>query len=259
MSLLRFLCMNVHGGRSLDGRRDLGRIRALMDAMNVDIGVFQEMETRRSRGGSARDVEFLAGSDRPYHFAGPSYMEKDGWYGNLIVSRYEILRGIVHNLETSPHLEPRTAVDALIRTPYTPLRVIGTHLSLVLGERRTEARNLLRLADAVERDPRHPLFLMGDINEWQWPSQLLSHLNGVMTPLPAQRSFPSLFPLFRLDRAWHDGAPGLAAQARILGGRKVRVLSDHLPLFIEVTSFGDAGNNFPIMDVSVRSKAGLAS
>jgi endonuclease/exonuclease/phosphatase family metal-dependent hydrolase len=258
MSLLRFLCMNVHGGRSLDGRRDLGRIRALMDKLDVDIGVFQEIETRRSQGGSPQDVSFLAGPNRPFRLTGPSYLESDGWYGNLIVSRYEILRGFVHNLETSPRLEPRNAVDVLIRTPHAHVRVIGTHLSLSLKERRAEALNLLRLAEAVERDPGHPLFLMGDINEWQWPSPLLRHLNEVLIPLPAQRTFPSLCPLFRLDRVWHD-TPGLRAQARALTGRHVRVLSDHLPLFVEVTDFGKERNNSPLPGVGTRSKAGIAS
>lgn len=258
MSLLRFLCMNVHGGRSLDGRRDLGRIHALMESLDIDIGVFQEMETRCSAGGSVRDINYLAGPSRPYHFAGPCYTEDDGWYGNLIVSRYEILRGLVHNLETSPHLEPRNAIDVLIRTPHRQVRVIGTHLSLSLKERKTEAMNLLRLADTVEHDPDHPVLLMGDINEWQWPSSLISHLDSVMTPVPAGRTFPSLFPLFRLDRVWHD-TPGLVAQAKAVTGRKVRVLSDHLPLFIEINSFGPERNDLPATDVGVRNKAGIVS
>jgi endonuclease/exonuclease/phosphatase family metal-dependent hydrolase len=255
MSLLRFLCMNIHGGRSLDGRRDLGRVHALMESLDVHIGVFQEMETRKSRGGSAKDIDFLAGPSRPYRFEGPSFDADDGWYGNLIVSRYEILRGIVHNLDTPPHLEPRNAVDALIRTPYGTIRVIGTHLSLALKERRAEAMNLLRLAEAVEHDRTHPVFLMGDINEWQWPSKLIWHLDNVMTPIPAGRTFPSLFPLFRLDRAWHD-APRLQARATVLKDPKIRVLSDHLPVLVEVLSFGEAGTIFPAPALAPETRQG---
>jgi endonuclease/exonuclease/phosphatase family metal-dependent hydrolase len=256
MSLLRFLCMNIHGGRSLDGRRDLGRVHALMDSLDVDIGVFQEMETRRSCGGSAKDVGFLAGPSRPYHFAGPSFKASDGWYGNLIVSRHKILRGIVHNLETSPRLEPRNAVDTLIDTPHGPIRVIGTHLSLKLRERRSEALNLLRLAEGVEHHAEHPVFLMGDINEWQWPSTLISHLDSVMTPIPAGRTFPSLLPLFRLDRAWHD-CPRMEVRARVLREGRIKVLSDHLPLLVEVMNFG-AGNNAADACVGIRNRAETA-
>jgi endonuclease/exonuclease/phosphatase family metal-dependent hydrolase len=230
---LRFLCFNIHGGRSLDGKRDLARVHALMDRLDIDVGVFQEMETRTSRGGTSRDVAQLSGPDRPFHFVGPSLKGEDGWYGNLIVSRYEITRGTVHNLETSAHLEPRNAVDVLIKAPHRPIRVIGTHLSLSYAERRQEALNLLRLAEAVEVGARHPTFVMGDINEWQWGSRLIRHLNGLMTPIPCGATFPSRLPFLRLDRAWHD-TPGITAKAIVQRGGSVRMLSDHLPVLIEV-------------------------
>ncbi|MBN8530827.1 MAG: endonuclease/exonuclease/phosphatase family protein [Alphaproteobacteria bacterium] len=233
MSRVRFLCFNIHGGRSLDGKRDLSRIHALMERLDIDIGVFQEMETRSSRGGTTDSVSILAGDGRPHHLHGASLAEGKGWYGNLIVSRHPILRGLVHNLETAPSLEPRNAVDALIDTPLGILRVIGTHLSLSLLERWSEAQNLLRLIQAVEEKERHPLFLMGDINEWQWPSRLLRYLNRAMTPLSCKSTFPSLFPVLKLDRAWYD-APGIKAVAHRLGDRQSRLLSDHLPLIIEI-------------------------
>jgi endonuclease/exonuclease/phosphatase family metal-dependent hydrolase len=233
MSRLRFLCFNIHGGRSLDGRRDLGRVHALMERLDIDIGIFQEMETRRARGGTVTDVSVLAGPSRPHHVIGPSLRDGEGWYGNLIVSRYEVLRALVHNLETAPSLEPRNAVDALIATPAGRIRVIGTHLSLSIFERWSEARNLFRLMAAVEETERNPLFLLGDINEWQWRSKLLRHLDRLMTPVPAGPTFPSFAPFLRLDRAWLD-APGFSATAKVLDGPETRRLSDHLPLLVEV-------------------------
>jgi endonuclease/exonuclease/phosphatase family metal-dependent hydrolase len=234
MHRVRLLSFNIHGGRSLDGKRDAGRIHALMERLNVDIGVFQEVESRPSYGGKLEDIQHMAGNARPYHLRGPSMMEGEGWYGNLIVSRWPILRGLVHNLETVPDFEPRNAVDALIDTPFGPLRVIGTHLSLSLFERYSEAKNLIRLMRMVERQNEpEPLLLMGDINEWQWPSRLLRYLNRVMTPLPCRPTFPSLFPLFRLDRAWYD-APHLKIRAHRLPARGIRRLSDHLPLLVEI-------------------------
>ncbi len=233
MNRLRFLSFNIHGGRSLDGKRDLHRLNALMDRLDIDIGVFQEMDTRPSRRGTQQDVAILAGRDRPYHLIGESMVEGSGWFGNLIASRHPIVRGLVHNLETKPDLEPRNAVDAVIQTPYGRLRLIGTHLSLSVFERWWEARNLLRLMRAVEEEERNPLFLMGDINEWQYPSQLLRYLNSVMRPLPCRSTFPSFFPLLRLDRAWYD-APGLKVTAHRLAGREIRRLSDHLPILVEI-------------------------
>jgi endonuclease/exonuclease/phosphatase family metal-dependent hydrolase len=233
LNRLRFLSFNIHGGRSLDGIRDLRRVHALMERLDIDIGIFQEMETRPSYGGTTDDAAILAGTSRPYHLLGPSMQEGGGWFGNLIVSRYPIIRGLVHNLETNIDLEPRNAVDALVQTPRGNIRLIGTHLSLSIFERLSEARNLVRLIKAVEEEEKNPIFLMGDINEWQFPSRLLRYLNSHMTPIPCKATFPSFLPIFKLDRIWYD-APGLQVLAHRLPANGLRRLSDHLPLIVEI-------------------------
>lgn len=234
MTRLRFLCFNIHGGRNLGGQRDLGRINDLMNEYEIDIGVFQEMETRHSRRGTKDDVSIIAGPERPYHLPGPSLHDGTGWYGNLIVSRYPILRGLVHNLETKIEFEPRCAVDALVESPLGKLRLIGTHLSLARWERFSEAKNLMRLIDEVEETEKNPLFLMGDLNEWRENSRLLKHLNQLLVPLPCKSTFPSFLPTLKLDRAWHD-TPGLKITAQTLSTREIRKLSDHLPLMVKWT------------------------
>lgn len=233
MTALRILCMNIHGGRSLDGIRDLRRLHDLMEHNDIDIGVFQEMETRSSRGFSPADINILAGPERPHCLKGACVEDKTGWYGNLTVSRHPILRGLVHNLETVSYLEPRNAVDILADTPLGAIRVIGTHLSLSPFERWSEGQNLVRLIAAVEQTERNPILLMGDINEWRRSSRLLKHLDRLMTPLPCGATFPSFRPVFRLDRVWHD-TPGFDVKGVVLSDEKVRVLSDHLPLIIHI-------------------------
>lgn len=229
--MLRLLSFNIHGGRSLSGERDLSHVRALMDKHQIDIGVFQEMETRPSRGKSTDDVSLLAGPERPHHFFGASVKDDQGWYGNLIVSRYPITRCHVHNLETNRFLEPRNAIDALVETPLGKIRIIGTHLSLVARERWSEGRNLLRLMDKIEARTTNPVFLMGDINEWKPTSNLTRHLNQLMKKVPCGATFPSFRPLLRLDRVWHDSL--FKVTAHVLRDSDVRGLSDHLPLLIE--------------------------
>ena len=234
MNRVRFLSFNIHGGRTLSGRRDIGRVHDLMERLDIDIGVFQEMETRASRKGSPAQVKSLAGASRPHHLAGPSLIEGEGWFGNLIVSRYPIIRGLVHNLESGIDFEPRNAVDALIKAPLGNLRVIGTHLSLSYLERRSEARNLIRLVGAVEEEEKNPLFVMGDINEWQWRSKLLRYLDGVMIPLLCKGTFPSFLPILKLDRAWYDAPRSMKVFAHRLAGSGIRTLSDHLPVVVEI-------------------------
>lgn len=240
MSLIRILCFNIHGGYDLKGKRDLTRIHALLNERDIDIAVFQEMETRPRRGGSIKDIEIIAGSERPHRLPGPTMYTDEGWYGNLIVSRYPIVRGLIHDLETSPALQPRNAVDALVETPHGKIRIIGTHLSLSAYVRWSEVTNLIQLTSAVDDETKYPYFFMGDMNEWRWPSRLIKHLDNIMIPLPCSKSFPSYWPLFRLDRAWYDdpakAAPNLKVRARTLNDRQVSRLSDHLPLLIEIGS-----------------------
>jgi endonuclease/exonuclease/phosphatase family metal-dependent hydrolase len=232
---IKLMSFNIHGGRARDGLRDITRIVQLLDEMDIDIAVFQEVETRVSRGGCNEDINTLSGSNRPHHVIAPSIIHHDGWYGNLIVSKYPVLRGLVHNLETTAQYEPRNAVDALIETPLGKIRVIGTHLSLSIFERRSEARNLIRLMDAVEEKEKNPILLMGDLNEWQMPSRLLKFLDSHLTPIACRASFPSWLPFLKLDRVWYHGN-SLHVSAKTLSTKRVSKLSDHLPVMIEISA-----------------------
>jgi endonuclease/exonuclease/phosphatase family metal-dependent hydrolase len=231
MSVVRILCYNIHGGYDRYRKRDLHRLHALLESYNVDIGVFQEMETRPARGGTAADVDIVAGKRRPYHLPGPTMKQVKGWYGNLIVSRFPITRALVHNLETRKVLEPRNAVDAQIDSPIGVMRIIGTHLSLLANERWSEVGNLLRLMDEVDEETKSPLLLMGDMNEWRGRSRLIKHMDSIMTPLVTGKSFPSRFPVFRLDRVWYDNIPFII-KGEVIKDKATATLSDHLPVLV---------------------------
>lgn len=233
MGLLRFLCFNIHGGYSRDGKRDLRRVHDLLESYNVDIACFQEMETRPSRGGKPEDVDILADPKRPHHLPGPTMKEGGGWYGNLIVSRYPIIRAQAHTMETTFDFEPRNAIDAVIQTPFGKIRVLNTHLSLSPFERRKEFPKLIELVRMVEAEEKSPVVLMGDLNEWYARSKLLRFLNEALVAVPTDKTFPSIFPLFTLDSVWHD-TPGMRVEARVLKGENISILSDHLPLLIDV-------------------------
>lgn len=231
---LRILSFNIHGGYSLDGRRDLARVHTLLEDLKIDIAVFQEMETRPSKGGTATDINELAGGAMPYHMMGPTLKEGLGWYGNLIVSRYPFKRALVHSLEKKwDKIEPRNAVDVLIETPLGNMRLLGTHLSLPAWERKVEVPKLVELVKQVEEEEKYPVFLMGDINEWRRSSRLLRFLGEQMIPVPAGATFPVFYPVLHLDRVWHD-SPFIRAKASVVTEYGVRKMSDHLPILIEV-------------------------
>jgi endonuclease/exonuclease/phosphatase family metal-dependent hydrolase len=232
---LKILSFNIHGGYDRKGYRDLRRVHRLMENLAIDVGVFQEMETRASRGGALGDIVLLAGPERSNHLPGLALKEGEGWYGNLVVSRYPIVRGIVHDLSSASFYEPRNAVDALIDSPLGLVRIIGTHLSLTPWERLSEMKKLVSMIDKVEEKEKNPLLLMGDINEW-WPkSRLLGHLNKLMVPVFCGASFPSLRPFLRLDRVWQAHCPYVVT-AQTVHIKDISYLSDHLPVLITVTS-----------------------
>ena len=78
-----------------------------------------------------------------------------------------------------------------------------------------------------------PVALLGDLNDWTpWGSQLRP-LVRALGPLSRIPTFPSRRPVFPLDRAaWRT--PGLHARLESIRDPRVRVLSDHLPLRLEL-------------------------
>lgn len=232
MNEIRILCYNIHGGYDRHGNRDLYRLNNLLDQYKIDIGVFQEMETRHHRGGTVDDVRILAGADRPYHLEGPTLLHDNGWYGNLIVSNAPFIATQIYDLDTRRMFEPRGAIEATIDTAALgPVRILGTHLSLPPWERLSEVKNLLKLAEKAEETTPCPLLLMGDMNEWIWNAKLLRHLDKLMQPVPTAKTFPAHFPLLRLDRVWAD-AQGLEINAQVIRDDITCYLSDHLPILI---------------------------
>jgi endonuclease/exonuclease/phosphatase family metal-dependent hydrolase len=234
--MLRILSYNIHGGYDVFRKRDLIRLNQFLDDHNIDIAILQEFETRESRGATLKDIDTTAGDDRPHRLPGLTMVEGEGWYGNLIVSRYPNMQSAIHDLETSPSKEPRNAVDALIDTPIGNIRIIGTHLSLSPFERYSEVRKLVPLINQVDITETGPLLLMGDINEWRPTSKLLRFLDDHFTQIPLGKTFPSYLPLFKLDRVWYDNMADRKVSAKILKNNITKRLSDHLPILIEITT-----------------------
>jgi endonuclease/exonuclease/phosphatase family metal-dependent hydrolase len=113
------------------------------------------------------------------------------------------------------------------------VRVIVTHLGLKPAERRSQVRELLRL---VRHTPLHErVLVLGDINEWMPLGRPLRWLHGLFGRSPAERSFPSRFPLFALDRVWVKPRQALLALAAHRSRLAIEA-SDHLPVKALISS-----------------------
>jgi endonuclease/exonuclease/phosphatase family metal-dependent hydrolase len=132
----------------------------------------------------------------------------------------------VHDI-SAPEREPRRAIKAEVETPAGRVRVIATHLGLSIGERRQQARKLLALAG----DTSLTTVMFGDFNDWFWAGSVRATLAQELSGRTRFRTFPSVFPLLRLDRIFCRPAYSLRAS---FTDRRARAISDHLPVIADV-------------------------
>src|SRR5207248_8327079 len=126
---------------------------------------------------------------------------------------------------------PRGLLDVELDWDGQPLRVLITHFGLGGAERRVQV--MLVLGELhVERE--RLTILLGDFNEWLPGGRPLRALRRRFGGDRSPRTFPSVRPLFALDRMW--GQPRRAlGPVRAHATRLARLASDHLPIVATVT------------------------
>ena len=140
----------------------------------------------------------------------------------------------------------------MLQTPETKVYCYVIHLGLFNGSR---IRQTYALIDTVRRSAPDdaPVIIAGDFNDWNnnlsdllrktlRVKEVFDELSGqddrkkpffpgltgkVPKPLPA-RTFPALFPFFRLDRIYVRGF--MVNSASVMQGAPWTALSDHVPL-----------------------------
>ncbi|HEY6821369.1 MAG TPA: endonuclease/exonuclease/phosphatase family protein [Burkholderiales bacterium] len=219
---LRIASYNLHGCVGSDGRRDDERIARVIGELCCDTIGLQEVH----------GLDALARATGLQAIAGPQYVWHGRHLGNAILTRRPVLAVRQHDYSW-PGGEPRTALDVDLDVGGAPVRVIVTHLGLKPAERRSQVRELLRL---VRHTPlRERVLVLGDINEWMPLGRPLRWLHGLFGHSPAERSFPSRFPLFALDRVWVRPRQALLALAAHRSRLAVEA-SDHLPVKALISS-----------------------
>lgn len=182
------LTWNIQNGKGCDGAMDLARIARVARAMGeADVLCFQEI--------SRNDPAIAAGADQvaqlealfPGYAAvfGPALARNERQYGNLVLTRLPLLQVFNHLLPHPAagdvkHMQ-RQAIEAVVRTPAGPLRVVTTHLEYYSAAHRAAQIERLRALQAEvqsnEAQPPKPaaspydlvprptaLVLCGDLN-----------------------------------------------------------------------------------------------
>lgn len=214
-SCLRIASYNVHGCVGTDGRKDAARIVEVVRELDCDTIGLQEVDYR---------LDYIAGRLGMQAVPGLTLLRHDGPFGNALLTRRRVLE--VRRLELGyGRREPRNALDVDLEICGEKVRVIVTHLGLFAAERRWQVRKLLDML----RHTEERLVVLGDINEWFPFSRPLRWFNRLLGHSVAERSFPSRWPLFALDRVWARPRPTLLA-LKAHRSALAAVASDHLPV-----------------------------
>jgi endonuclease/exonuclease/phosphatase family metal-dependent hydrolase len=225
-SCLRIATYNVHGCVGSDGREDAERVAGVVRELGCDVVGLQEVNTRSGPGHASLQLDYLAARTGFEPIAGLTILRHDGHYGNALLTRHAVRAIRRHDLSFRSR-EPRGALDVDLDARGATVRVIVTHLGLRPIERREQVRFLLRLLH--DSAPATPIVVLGDINEWLPIGRPLRWLHGLLGHAPAERSFPSRYPMFALDRVWVRPRRLLLA-TRVHASASARSASDHLPV-----------------------------
>jgi endonuclease/exonuclease/phosphatase family metal-dependent hydrolase len=157
--------------------------------------------------------------------------------------------------------EPRGCLRADVELPGGAIHFFNVHLGLAWRERRQQAAQLLSADILRDAALRYPLVLVGDFNS-PWarvsvvPRWIGRHLrDAAVLGRAAGPTFPSRFPLLRLDRAFVGPALRVTG-AQVLDGPLVRLASDHLPIVLELEVGAEARRPPAARDVQA---AGVAT
>jgi len=239
--VLRVVTLNIHKGLSQFNRRMvIHELREGLNTLEPDLVFLQEVQGLNERHAlryatwpRAPQHEYLAPTGWE-HAYGRNRVRHYGHYGNALLSRFPIVS--TENADVSSHrFEKRGLLHCVLAVPgwRRNLHCMCVHLSLHERGRRVQVEALIeRLAPLAARGL--PIVVAGDFNDWRQRATRvlrerlgLEEVTGPYGVRPA-RTFPSIFPVLRLDRIYVRGFS--VVEASVHRGAPWSLLSDHLAL-----------------------------
>jgi endonuclease/exonuclease/phosphatase family metal-dependent hydrolase len=218
----------VHHWIGTDGKRNMDRCLDVLRETGAQVAGLQEAGIPLwSLDDSTKPLAARTGMKA---ILGPTLEKGQAHFGNVLLSAFPVRKIRLHDISL-PGKEPRGVVDADLQVGGEAVRVLVTHFGLRARERRVQARMLM---DIVSRESSGTTVILGDFNEWFRLSGTLRILRGALGVQQAPRTFPSVMPLFALDRIWVMPWAKLK-DVRAHSSALSRTASDHLPLTARVT------------------------
>jgi endonuclease/exonuclease/phosphatase family metal-dependent hydrolase len=219
---IRVMTWNVHGTFNLNPNFDLEAVCSIIRKWSPDIVALQEVD---SRGRTDNVFGQLADTVGDYRVEARSIVTQDGDYGQVLLSRWPFACEPRVTDVSYQEKEPRRAIAARVRAPLGEVTVVATHLGLSIYERYAQAQALAALVDA----PR--TVVIGDFNDWFWVKSVRRTLASRCPVRTQLRTFPSRFPMLRLDRIY---ATPSGTIMKAWTDKEARRCSDHLPVLADI-------------------------
>ena len=157
---LRVVSWNLHHGEGLDGKQDLPRIAAVIQAQDPDVVILQEVDNKCKRSGNVDQTAELARLTGLQSVFGKAMDYDGGEYGQAILCKFPLSDLKIHRLPGEG--EPRIAISAQAETPFGPVTVAGIHLDY--GDPAHQFIQAQVASAALLAASPHPLVLGGDFN-----------------------------------------------------------------------------------------------
>jgi endonuclease/exonuclease/phosphatase family metal-dependent hydrolase len=227
---LRVVSWNVHGCVGVDRRFDPARTARTLAALKPDVALLQEVGDNRGVHPPIDQASELARALGLTCTVGITLRSSIHGYGNATLSRFAVLDSETVDLSVRGR-EPRVGLRVVVGRDALSLITLNVHLGLGPEERRRQLRALLPAIDGAAA----PLVMGGDFNDFPpGPVSLTlrSRLTDAAAGARASRTFPSVWPLLRLDRVY------VSHNLRVLRAfvdraPVTRAASDHLPVVID--------------------------
>jgi endonuclease/exonuclease/phosphatase family metal-dependent hydrolase len=260
---LRVVSWNVHGCVGTDGHFSPRRIADALAGLTPDDALLQEVGDNRGIHPPIDQATTIATMLGLQCTVGITMPREPYGYGNCTLSRWPALDSTTLDL-SYPGREPRACLRVVVGDEQLSLVTCNVHLGLGASERRYQLGRLLELllADyAVERTRQHrrmpwlwrwrrkdvdllatlrePLVLAGDFNDFpagpvtRTLANRLLDCGAVAHGLVATRTFPSRWPLLRLDRVYTSSAVAVM-RSFVARTPLLQVASDHLPVVVDL-------------------------
>ena len=234
---LRVATWNIKHGLGMDGRLDLDRTAAVIEAFDADIVALQEVDEQARRSGGVDQAEWL-GERLGMHAAFGSFMDfQGGRYGLAILSRLPIESPRTWRLTDGN--EPRVALAVDVApTGGHPVTVVCVHFDWVKDDG-------FRFAQATEtmdrlRGLETPWIVLGDFNDTPDSRTMLGfHALGrdATKPRDARATFPADEPRIEID--FIVTGPSDHWKTNQVEVLEESIASDHRPVIAVLESIAD--------------------